>query len=437
MGFIDALLNKSETLIRTDMPVKIRGSLSAPRIMATATKLDQIETNFLNNQDFDVIRHKILQNQLSDVLEFENLTIDTTLEFRQINGRPVDTLLFKNRDHYFETLVVDNILIQKNLGTGFVNNATFDSSILILNNTDQYFDFLDVNNLKSNSVNSATLNNVDVNQKPGTSYYNSDGDLNIPDLKTGTLNGINVAMLYENTLKKYGDQEVIADYEIPELHASDFIGPELANVRPENVIDIKRGSYILDQDIALKKQLQVEDLRIINRLNNILVENGELQVILKDSDKPQKVLGKKVFESVELLEPMNLQGMINSSALDRMNPVTNIAENLILEGNEIYDKRNHMQWMICVMLYIFDIGDFVLDNIVTIRRNLKADNIISVFPNSNDIQYGLPVSNLLQYGLPLDSSDISIPFEFTQPFKVELIRYFNHKYFYIYFQPLR
>lgn len=333
MGYVDALLNKSETLIHTNKPFKLRGSLSAPRIIATSTKLDQVETKFFNNQDFDEIRSKILQNQLSDVLQFDKLTIDTTLEFRQINGRPIDSLLFKSHDHKFETLIIDNALVQKSLSTHLINNATFDSTVIILNNTDQYFNFLEVNHLKTHLINSPTLNKVDVRRKRETSYYVTNDDLNIKDLKTDTLNGINIAMLYENSLKKYGNQEVIGDYEIPELYANNFVGPELSNVRPENLINTVEGVYVLDQDIAFKRPLQVQnDLKILNRLNNILAENGELQILLKDSDKPQKIVGNKVFESVELLDPIDLQGMIDSSALDKMNPVSSIGENLILEG---------------------------------------------------------------------------------------------------------
>lgn len=159
---------------------------------------------------------------------------------------------------------------------------------------------------------------------------------------------------------------------------------------PEDLISIDSVSkdkenieYFIDYDLNFEENdLNVDNLNIVERLNNIDVEDGKLNILYKDITEKQFVTGKKVFsENVDLNGPLQLQGKIQSEGLEKMNPVLMINDPL----EDLF-------------------GDFTLTGNVTIENLLECDDI------KND---KFSINRLKKLGLKLDE-DVKKPIKFKQ-----------------------
>ena len=92
----------------------------------------------------------------------------------------------------------------------------------------------------------------------------------------------------------------------------------MSAVNIDQLISINNSeSVIIDQDISFTQdELPIENLFVAERLNNIKVIDGDLNVLRLNSDHVQVINGDKIFESVKLMTPIKLQVKIAKNYLN-------------------------------------------------------------------------------------------------------------------------
>lgn len=153
------------------------------------------------------------------------------------------------------------------------------------------------------------------------------------------LNGRNFTSIASDSLKLNGEQIFKAPLTVKSLkvNAVNFDkSPEAISKMPINNLNINDSKTIdIFQDIRFEKPLEVGQLFVSDRINNIKVKEGKLQILRAFGPEEQTVTGEKNFENVNLKQPIVLRGKIESKSLERMNPVITIDKNLVLQGDFI------------------------------------------------------------------------------------------------------
>ena len=296
-------------------------------------------------------RHK---RQLSNsTIEVQDLIIGDSLIVEQINGRSIDDLVYRNnrKNREITEINANEVLIKKKL---FVSNKidNIDMSLdnVIIADTRQVLREIELDELTvKRIVTTNNLNNLKFNdffvllkKKVDKKIPTTINELRVEDMTVDQLiNNRNFTSLNRNALKVNGDQIVSGTWKIDNLKAKNLIlvnplEQRISGVSLQQLVNINdtRGRIDIDQDIRFaNKLLTVNKLYVFERINNINVEQGNLMILRKKWPLEQVINGVKDFDFVRLLEPIKLQGKIKSKTLEKMNPITTINQNIMLEGN--------------------------------------------------------------------------------------------------------
>lgn len=125
----------------------------------------------------------------------------------------------------------------------------------------------------------------------------------------GMLNGNNILPLFTNTLRTSGFQVFNTNTSVIKLNnvTADRIATLSGLISGKNISNlvlIDGGDFTIDQFVRFSRPLVVGNLEVHERVNNIRVINGQLDVLLQNSDQVQQITGFKEFEDVELREPV-------------------------------------------------------------------------------------------------------------------------------------
>lgn len=334
-------------------------------------------------------------------LELQAGTIENfiTAGLRNINGRPQEDLLHKNVDN----LVVNDLVINGNFWVtnlqvkGLLNGLQFNTTNVLLREGDQFFlGNLSTQNLIADNVTAKFLNNLNLHSQPQQAQRTPVKIFDVDTLRVKHLtiaeymNNVDLPTLNKFALKTSGNQEITGDYIFNELSVKDFQTQKLNNISiPEDLVRIDKGEYFINQDVKLEHDLQAQNLQVRESLNNIIVlENGELDVLRKNTTEMQFIDGKKTIEEVELLKPMLLQGKIDSKSMQKLNPVTKISEPMEF------------------------VGDYFMSGLVTIEDQLLT-------PDLGSEHYS--ISNLKQNGLKLTEEQVPVHLNFAQQLNTDEI----------------
>ncbi|KAL5288129.1 hypothetical protein ACFFRR_008779 [Megaselia abdita] len=278
-------------------------------------------------------------------------------KLKQLNDEFVSKKV--NRDvesDEFDTIEVKKLIVNKNI---FVKNISFEVTNSSLN-----FERLRVQNLSL----------------------------------SGKLNDNNVFSLFTNTLRSSGIQ--IFNTNGKSINITNVTADRIATmsgmVSERNISDLVKidsGDYFIDQFVRFSEPLIVGDLEVHERLNNIRVINGQLDVLLLNSDKVQQITGFKEFEHVELREPVVIRGKSIGGLLDEKKPVKHVTEDIVLQG------------------------DYILTGDVVVRNAIVGKNIFGESQN-------LSLDGVLKNGLKL-TDDVEMPMKFSKPLTIENLEVFK------------
>lgn len=275
----------------------------------------------------DLQAHDIKKRQIEEsALRFDELIIEESLNVQKINGQFIKDLVYSNHVKNMgkikaieakEVVVLDRMLVQNR-----IDGVKFTTSNVLLKNQNQQFGSAKINKLTAksivvqNSINSVSYPEFQnfLNQKLKKKYRNL-LNITVDSLTISSLlNNINVENLIKNTLKVQGDQIITGDIKIKEIKTNGVIFVKesfsLLSGVPLNQLVLTNDTtrVIIDQDISFTQdELLIKDLFVAERLNNIKVIDGRLNVLRLNSSEVQVITGDKTFESVKLMNPIKLQ----------------------------------------------------------------------------------------------------------------------------------
>ena len=326
-------------------------------------------------------------------LLINNLIVDGPIKVQRINGRSVGDLVYKSnrKNKNLKDIVAKEILFSKQLFvTGKVDGVEVTEDNLFMNKNQILRPFR-INNLTAKSINNVvTVNTLTfpefftlLRRSTDKSVPNSITQFNVDSLQINRLvNGRNFTVILENHLKTSGEQVLTAPKNIGKLTANRVVYQKVlrdqtvSGVPIALLVDINDKNQRIDikQDVRFTQDLDVNRLQVLQRINNIKARDGQLQIMRKRGLDSQVVTAEKSFDNVHLESPIVLQGKIESKSLERMNPISTIDENLVLQG------------------------DYKITGPVRIRKVLKAtDNIRT---NNEKLNF----RNLLDNGFNLNST---------------------------------
>lgn len=332
---------------------------------------DSMLQNDMNSSRFDadaeledVDTENSVEMEMPTTLNIDELTVSESLFVEKINGRNIEDLVTSDSNLTLKKFIVDELVIAN-------NSENFDAIEKKLLESDARMKRDAPNDPESEPL---ILNDVVVE---------------------GRINGIDFNYLVENALRTdVPNQRLEAGVRIGTLKAKSLHTNDgkVSNVDLSVFARIRGNETIIHQPIRFTESLQINHLTVLERLGEILIRDGKMDALFKRSRRQQVITGQKVFESIELLEPIILQGRINVSdpVIGRIKPIVTFNEDVIVEG------------------------DFVFYGNVTVENLLQAGNIYG-----QSVRYS--VQQLLTDGLRLDEPTVDIPLEFGQPIHVENI----------------
>lgn len=342
---------------------------------------------------FSMATGKRIRRSTSPLIE--DLIVTDELQVKTINGKKISNLLTQSRKaSILRGLQAKEVQIDGKL---FVDNkidgVDFTEDNLILNRPQSPLRPFTVENLTVKSLNDVVFVNklkfqeffISMKQKNSLKLPTKFQNLNANDIiLRKLLNDHNFTEIVDKSLKLTGDQFFDAPVSIGKLTAKKLSFLEslpikaISNIPIAHLIDTQNREkhYFIQQDIQFTRNLTVNDLRVTNRISNINVVNGVLQVMRKSGDiKKQVVTGEKFFNRVKLMSPIVLRGKIRSNTLDMMNPMKIVDEKLVLQG------------------------DYRISGPVTVRKVVNATNDIKCVVDPN-----LSLRRLSESGLNLHTS---------------------------------
>lgn len=210
---------------------------------------------------------------------------------------------------------------------------------------------------------------------------------------SGRLNGLDFSDLQENVLRTNAvEQQLNANTRI-DVATANVVRVRSNTISNQNLADlvsIRVNSTLIEQDIQFTQPIIINELNIMNRFNHMQVTNNRLDALFRRAKGVQVITGKKVFESVALLEPIFQQGKIDvrSPIMAQIKPMVNVDQDIVLTG------------------------DYSISGNVTIENLLAASNL---FGRSG--RYS--AKQLQTDALRIDESVVNVAVEFVQPIRVE------------------
>ncbi|XP_055704200.1 uncharacterized protein LOC129802424 isoform X2 [Phlebotomus papatasi] len=371
-------------------------------IVALNEKMNIINTtlrNFLSANSGILTQEPLQQNSSqelsSEKYDFDELTVEE-IQTEFINGLPFESLIRTDTPLNLSGIELEcrNVSILGELTVkNFLDGVKLDKNHILLKNSDpQHLNFTALDTLIVNDVHLQRINSLDFSLILNGLKEMKSVEKNVTVLKAdnlfvnGSVNGVDLAVLEKYALRTEGNQIIIEVSEIDHLVADKVNAfRKVSEKNISNAVLASNGDFLLDYPVSFYTNISVEKLQVTERLNQIEVFDGKLDIILLNSTEMQIVDGKKTFDNVSLLKPILLQGKINSQSLDKMNPMASINDNLVLDG------------------------DYFITGPVTVNRVLRVEDLVSG---------NLSLQKLFSDGLKIDTMEVHQNINFQQPIKI-------------------
>lgn len=325
---------------------------------------DSMLQNDVNSSRFDTDsteEDELTEMDMPTTLIIDELTVSESIFVEKINGHRVEDLIDENSNLVLKNFTVDELVIAN-------NSKNFEAIERKLQESD-----------------ARIKRDAPTVQDSETMVFNN-------LVVEGSVNGLNFNYLVENALRTdLPNQQVRVDsIGTLKTHSLQTSDGKLSDVDLSKIARIRGNETIIRPPIRFTQDVQVNHLTVLQRLNQILIHDGKMDALFKRSKRLQVITGQKVFESVELLEPIILQGRINVSNpyMSKIKPIVTVDEDVVLEADAVFHGN------------------------VTVQHLLQAGNIYG-----QSVRHS--VAQLLADGLRLDEPVVDIPIEFGQPIRVE------------------
>ncbi|XP_058829286.1 uncharacterized protein LOC131688788 [Topomyia yanbarensis] len=398
-SIIDNSMELNETL-------EISGDVTVPLIIASDAVVKNLEATKVNDK---IYKRSTNETNHVDVITVDRLVVEGQLDVQFLNGYAVDTLLhttddlrsLKNIDLHAPEVEVKGQLFVNHL----IDGIHFTADNVMINGTHQVcadktlrVDELTVNNLVTESLNSTSVESImalldeisEFRAAEQSEYPMTFKEIRVNNLEvTGLLNDMDFNDIEQHALKLEGDQNITAEFTFDKIIATNVIAPNnrLSGVDLNSMVWIKptkdQQDFTVRQQIRFVHPVHFDKLHVHERVNHIPVIDGQLQILRQNSTEPQLITGTITFDNVVLLEPIDLQGKINSSSLRKLNTIKTISHDIHLEGA------------------------FEISGDVTVEL-LNATNIYGASRTYNFV-------DLYAHGLPLNAASSNQKFTFKQP----------------------
>lgn len=349
---------------------------TARRVNSLSRRLSQLESTVQHVSNKIKFTMATRRARRSTPVLVRNLTLNGPINIQSINGHPISSLVYRanRRNKNLKNIIANEVLLKQEL---FVNGKVDGVEVLgdnVLMNQPQTLRPMKIESLRTKRVDGLeTFNAIPfqefltmLHRKVDKKIPNNIHQLTVDNLFIGKfLNRRNFSAISINSLKAFGAQIVSGVKFIDKLTANNLRfmkvlrDQKISNVPLSALINVNetRQQMVISQDIRFTEDLEVNNLIVDERINNIRVRNGDLQVMRKRGRSRQVVTGEKTFDVVHLLSPIVLQGKIESESLEKMNPLVTVNEDLVLQG------------------------DYVITGPVVIRRQLVAtEDILTTNP---------------------------------------------------------
>jgi len=279
------------------------------------------------------------------------LIVDKIMDIKTINGKQVSDIVYQDnrRNINMKNIKANNIGIKEDLYVNEkVDGVEMSPDNVLLNIPDQnlrpmYVEKLNVRSLDTLKVNDQYFDDFFklLRRKVDQKIPNMIHQLNVDTLNVNELlNGENITDIFINSLKTVGTQFINTTLDIQNLHTNGIIFERtlesISKIPISHLINIEDNKPVqILQDVQFEQEVDMTDLFVDERINNIKVKNGELQVLRKRGLAEQTVIGEKHFNIVSLKEPIMLNGKIESRTLEKMNPIATVENNLVLQGDYV------------------------------------------------------------------------------------------------------
>uniref|UniRef100_A0A336MVZ6 CSON007096 protein n=1 Tax=Culicoides sonorensis TaxID=179676 RepID=A0A336MVZ6_CULSO len=398
-----------EIIQQTQIPIEIEEKTTTMKpdpITHPATEPPKIEIT--QPPHIEVVQAPEPDEEVTEVIEVDHLYIKNKLTFNTINNRPAANMVrtdtsplnLKKIKVNGEVIINDRLFVSDH-----IDGVKFVPENLLLKYGNQFFPetVLQVESLKTNRISTPF-----VNEEPAYLYLDRTlqetvaqghepvhyDEVVVDELFVNEMfNGLDIRIFNDMLLKPDVEVQAIdAPVEIETLNAKSvkLLGGTLSGKTNYDIISVKEGTFLIESSVEFTEPVFADTLFITERINNIHVDDGKMDVLFKDVNYTQVVTGAKEFDTVLLLNPIGLQGKINSKSLEKMNPLTTIDDDIILQG------------------------DFEINGDVLVKHLMHASDIIG-----RSSEYS--AQRLFRHGLTLDTTHSDKYFTFTQPIRIDEI----------------
>lgn len=244
----------------------------------------------------------------------ELLTVNGSLNIQSINGIPIQNLVYmKNIKNQNLKSIVARQIVAKNefFVRGKVDGIEMAVDNIILNIPRQILRPISLEKLTVKNINPINVNGMNFNEffsllerKFNLKLPNLIHELDVEFVKIqNLLNGQNITEIAINALKSSGSQLFLAPLQVKNLKVKDVnfdSSPErISDIPISNLIDISDSKTIeILQDIRFVQPLEVNQLFVKERINNVNIKDGKLLILRTDGVEEQTVTGEKQTNSL-------------------------------------------------------------------------------------------------------------------------------------------
>lgn len=308
-------------------------------------------------EDIVLINGDIIRKLPTDINEIK---IENKIQPLIVNNRKTEDIVHFNDDISLSHFIIEgNAIFENGINIeGHLNGLSMSKKQMLLNEGDQILEGnlissqIQTKNIQTNKINELPLETVNFNVSlESLTYLNN---INAKHLVVaGFVNNVDINLLNKNALKTQGNQEIKGKYHFDSLEVDNFFTDYLSDNKMQNNLVATKSTSEQIKDVEFIEELELNSLTVTYSLNHIEAYNGKLAILLKDSKELQEISGYKLFQNIDLTNDIKLRGRIKNNIWEKINPVRNIEDQIIVAG------------------------DFNLTGNITVEKSLTSKYIVS------------------------------------------------------------